>query len=169
MAQPFDSVQSASLFSFCFFILLFYLDAHGHPRLEAKVSKAAFGSTPESNQGGKFYTLEGRCAEGAHHDLRRARLVSLEVPDRSGRAPATSCSATNLWAGYTADPKSYFGSIVGRYGQQDRPREFYPRRQGVPSCLPTTALTPCMAESKASTRLVWHGACDFRMESSSPL
>ena len=43
-----------------------------------------------------------------------ARLVSLEVPDRSGR-PGDIVLGYESLAGYTADPKSYFGAIVGRY------------------------------------------------------
>ncbi len=46
-----------------------------------------------------------------------ARLVSLEVPDRTGKIADIVLGYESL-DGYTADPKSYFGSIVGRYGNR---------------------------------------------------
>ncbi len=46
-----------------------------------------------------------------------ARLVSLEVPDRSGKVADIVLGYDDL-AGYTADGKSYFGPIVGRYGNR---------------------------------------------------
>jgi aldose 1-epimerase len=43
--------------------------------------------------------------------------VSLEAPDRNGKVADIVLGYESL-AGYTADPKSYFGAIVGRYGNR---------------------------------------------------
>ena len=95
----------------CLCLTLMPLASH----LEAKVIKSAFGETPDGKKV-EIYTLE----EGA---LRArvmtygARLVSLEVPDRNGKTADVVLGYDNL-AGYTKDGKTYFGSIVGRYGNR---------------------------------------------------
>jgi aldose 1-epimerase len=46
-----------------------------------------------------------------------ARIVSIDVPDRRGRTADVVLGHNNL-AAYLADPKGYFGAIVGRYGNR---------------------------------------------------
>src|SRR5271156_2258658 len=99
---------------YLFFILLFILGPVAS-RLEAKVSKAEFGSTPDGTKV-EIYTLE-EGALMARIMTYGARLVSIEVPDRSGK-PGDIVLGYESLAGYTADPKSFFGSIVGRYGNR---------------------------------------------------
>jgi aldose 1-epimerase len=84
-------------------------------RLEAKVTKSEFGSMPDGTKV-EIYTLEEGALK-ARVMTYGARLVSLEVPDRSGKIADIVLGYESL-AGYTADPKSYFGSIVGRYGNR---------------------------------------------------
>ena len=84
-------------------------------RLEAKVTKSVFGSKPDGTKV-EIYTLEEGALK-ARVMTYGARLVSLEVPDRSGKIADIVLGYESL-AGYTADPKSYFGSIVGRYGNR---------------------------------------------------
>src|SRR6202161_4430458 len=95
----------------CLFLTLVPLASH----LEAKVTKSVFGDTSDGTKV-EIYTLE----EGAFKArimTYGARLVSLEVPDRDGKVADIVLGYESL-AGYTADPKSYFGSIVGRYGNR---------------------------------------------------
>jgi aldose 1-epimerase len=99
---------------YLFFILLFILVPMASP-LEAKVTKSEFGSTPDGTKV-EIYTLEEGALK-ARIMTYGARLVSLEVPDRSGKTGDIVLGYDSL-AGYTADPKSYFGSIVGRYGNR---------------------------------------------------
>jgi aldose 1-epimerase len=83
--------------------------------LEAKVTKSEFGNMPDGTKV-EIYTLEEGAIK-ARVMTYGARLVSLEVPDRSGKIADIVLGYESL-AGYTADPKSYFGSIVGRYGNR---------------------------------------------------
>jgi hypothetical protein len=105
------SIQSKALHCFFLFFILLFILMPMASRLEAKVSKAAFGSTPDGTKV-EIYTLEEGALK-ARIMTYGARLVSLEVPDRSGR-PGDIVLGYESLAGYTADPKSYFGSIVGR-------------------------------------------------------
>jgi aldose 1-epimerase len=132
--------------------LLFILVSVGS-RLEAKVTKSVFGEMPD---GAKvdIYTLE----EGglkARVMTYGARVVSLEVPDRSGKT-ADIVLGYDSFAPYTADPKSYFGSIVGRYGNRiahatftlDGKRYDLPANDG-PNCL--------HGGTKGFDKLLWQG------------
>jgi aldose 1-epimerase len=84
-------------------------------QLEAKVTKAIFGSMPDGTKV-EIYTLEEGALK-ARIMTYGARLVSLEVPDRSGK-PSDIVLGYDSFAGYPADNKSYFGAIVGRYGNR---------------------------------------------------
>ena len=131
--------------------------------LEAKVTKSEFGSMPDGTKV-EIYTLEEGALK-ARVMTYGARLVSLEVPDRSGKVADIVLGYESL-AGYTADPKSYFGSIVGRYGNRIAHATFTLDGKAT-TFPPTTAPTPCTGESKASTS--WYGkGTKFPMGSSSP-
>jgi aldose 1-epimerase len=95
----------------CLFLTLVPVASH----LEAKVTKSAFGSMPDGTKV-EIYTLEEGALK-ARVMTYGARLVSLEVPDRSGKVADIVLGYESLQP-YTADPKSYFGSIVGRYGNR---------------------------------------------------
>src|SRR5271168_4497250 len=84
-------------------------------QLEAKVTKSVFGSMPDGTKI-EIYTLEEGALK-ARVMTYGARVVSLEVPDRSGKTADIVLGYESL-APYTADAKSYFGSIVGRYGNR---------------------------------------------------
>ena len=84
-------------------------------QLEAKVTKSVFGETPDGTKV-EIYTLEEGALK-ARIMTYGARVVTLEVPDRSGKVADVVLGYESL-AGYTADPKSYFGSVVGRYGNR---------------------------------------------------
>jgi aldose 1-epimerase len=105
------SMRINALSCVCLFLTLVPLASH----LEAKVTKAVFGDMPDGTKV-EIYTLEEGVLK-ARIMTYGARLVSLEVPDRSGKVADIVLGYDNL-AGYTADPKSYFGSIVGRYGNR---------------------------------------------------
>ncbi len=85
------------------------------PYLEAKVTKSVFGSMPDGTKV-EIYTLEEGALK-ARVMTYGARLVSLEVPDRSGKIADIVLGYESL-VPYTTDAKSYFGSIVGRYGNR---------------------------------------------------
>jgi len=105
------SMQLKVLNRICVFFTLVLLASH----LEAKVTKSVFGSMPDGTKV-EIYTLEEGSLK-ARVMTYGARLVSLEVPDRSGKIADIVLGYESL-DGYTADPKSYFGSIVGRYGNR---------------------------------------------------
>ena len=105
------SMQLKILNRICVFFTLALLASH----LEAKVTKSVFGSMPDGTKV-EIYTLEEGSIK-ARVMTYGARLVSLEVPDRSGKIADIVLGYESL-DGYTADPKSYFGSIVGRYGNR---------------------------------------------------
>jgi aldose 1-epimerase len=83
--------------------------------LEARVTKSVFGNMPDGTKV-EVYTLEEDGLK-ARVMTYGARLVSLEVPDRSGKIADVVLGYDSL-ASYTADPKTYFGAIVGRYGNR---------------------------------------------------
>jgi len=105
------SMQLKVLNRICVFFTLVLMASH----LEAKVTKSVFGSMPDGTKV-EIYTLEEGSLK-ARVMTYGARLVSLEVPDRSGKIADIVLGYESL-DGYTADPKSYFGSIVGRYGNR---------------------------------------------------
>jgi aldose 1-epimerase len=105
------SMQVKVLNRICVFLTLVLMASH----LEAKVTKSVFGSMPDGTKV-EIYTLEEGSLK-ARVMTYGARLVSLEVPDRSGKIADIVLGYESL-DGYTADPKSYFGSIVGRYGNR---------------------------------------------------
>jgi aldose 1-epimerase len=109
MVRP--SMQSKILS--CAFLWLTLVPLASH--LEAKVTKSDFGNMPDGTKV-EIYTLEEGAIK-ARVMTYGARLVSLEVPDRKGKVADIVLGYESL-AGYTADPKSYFGSIVGRYGNR---------------------------------------------------
>jgi aldose 1-epimerase len=109
MVRP--SMQSKILN--CVFLWLILVPLASH--LEAKVTKSDFGNMPYGTKV-EIYTLEEGAIK-ARVMTYGARLVSLEVPDRKGKVADIVLGYESL-AGYTADPKSYFGSIVGRYGNR---------------------------------------------------
>src|SRR6202522_2105007 len=96
-----------------FFVFLTLVPLASH--LEEKVTKSVFGDMPDGTKV-EIYTLEEGAIK-ARVMTYGARLVSLEVPDRSGKVADIVLGYESL-AGYTADPKSYFGAIVGRYGNR---------------------------------------------------
>jgi aldose 1-epimerase len=79
------------------------------------VTKSVFGTLPDGTKV-EIYTLEEGALK-ARVMTYGARLVSLEVPDRNGKV-ADIVLGYDSFAPYTADSKSYFGSIVGRYGNR---------------------------------------------------
>jgi aldose 1-epimerase len=95
----------------CLFLTLVPLASH----VEAKVTESVFGEMPDGSKV-NIYTLEEGALK-ARVMTYGARLVSLEVPDRNGKTADIVLGYESL-APYTKDPKSYFGSIVGRYGNR---------------------------------------------------
>ena len=96
---------------FCLWLTMVPLASH----LEAKVTKSVFGSMPDGTNV-EIYTLEEGALK-ARIMTYGARVVSLEVPDRTGKVADIVLGYDSL-DGYLSDPKSYFGAIVGRYGNR---------------------------------------------------
>jgi aldose 1-epimerase len=109
MARPLKRIKILNCV--CLWLTLVPLASH----VEAKVTKSEFGNMPDGTKV-EIYTLEEGAIK-ARVMTYGARLVSLEVPDRNGKIADIVLGYESL-AGYTADPKSYFGSIVGRYGNR---------------------------------------------------
>ena len=85
------------------------LAAHG------AVTKASFGTTPDG-KAVEIYTLKSPTVE-AKIMTYGARIVSIQTPDRDGKMADVVLGHTDL-QGYIGDGKTYFGAVVGRYGNR---------------------------------------------------
>jgi aldose 1-epimerase len=83
--------------------------AHG------SVTKAAFGKMPDGTEV-DVYTLKSDAVE-ARITTYGARIVSIKTADKNGKV-ADVVLGYDSFAGYLADGKTYFGAIVGRYGNR---------------------------------------------------
>ena len=83
--------------------------AHG------SVTKAAFGNTPDGKTV-DIYTLKSDGIE-ARIMTYGARVVSIMTPDRDGKMGNVVLGYSSL-DGYLEDKTTYFGAIVGRYGNR---------------------------------------------------
>ena len=79
------------------------------------VTKAAFGTAPDG-RAVDIYTLKSDVME-ARIMTYGARIVSIDTPDRDGKK-ADVVLGYNSLDGYVTGPNSYFGAIVGRYGNR---------------------------------------------------
>jgi aldose 1-epimerase len=90
-------------------------EAHG------QVSKAAFGKMPDGTAV-DVYTLKSDAVEAKITNY-GARIVSIKTADKSGKV-ADVVLGYDALAGYLADGKTYFGAVVGRYGNRIANGEF---------------------------------------------
>ncbi len=81
----------------------------------ASVTKAPFGASADGTPV-EIYTITSGKVEARIMTF-GARIVSLHVPDRDGKVGDVVLGYKDM-AGYLADPKTYFGAIVGRYGNR---------------------------------------------------
>jgi aldose 1-epimerase len=79
------------------------------------VTKATFGTTPDGKTV-DIYTLKGDGIE-ARIMTYGARVVSIKTPDRDGKVANVVLGYSAL-DGYLEDKTTYFGAIVGRYGNR---------------------------------------------------
>ena len=89
--------------------------AHG------SVTKAEFGKTSDGTAI-EIYTLKSDAVE-ARVMTYGARVVSIKTADKNGNV-ADVVLGYDSFAGYLADGKTYFGAIVGRYGNRIAKGEF---------------------------------------------
>ncbi|MGB7198744.1 MAG: galactose-1-epimerase, partial [Acidobacteriaceae bacterium] len=83
--------------------------------MQAEVKKSVFGTMPDGTKIEIFTLHEGDLT--ARIMTYGARVVSLDVPDRNGKI-ADVVLGYDAFDGYLNDPKTYFGAIVGRYGNR---------------------------------------------------
>jgi hypothetical protein len=83
--------------------------------MKASVKRAEWGRT-SSNRPVKLFTLSDARIRVRLIEY-GARIVSIDVPDRRGQTADVVLGHNNL-AAYLADPKGYFGAVVGRYGNR---------------------------------------------------
>ncbi len=83
--------------------------------MQAEVTKAPFGSTPDG-KAVEVYTLKDSTLE-IKVITYGARLMSVVAPDKTGQRADVILGHPDL-AGYIADKGTYFGAIVGRYGNR---------------------------------------------------
>src|ERR1700733_8417788 len=81
----------------------------------ATVTKAVFGTMPDGTVV-DIYTLKSDAVE-ARIMTYGARVVSISTADRDGKMADVVLGYSALDA-YLADPSTYFGAIVGRYGNR---------------------------------------------------
>ena len=79
------------------------------------VTKASFGTTADG-KAVDIYTLKSPAVE-ARIMTYGARIVSIETPDRDGKRADIVLGHKDL-QGYIDDGKTYFGAVVGRYGNR---------------------------------------------------
>ncbi len=82
---------------------------------QGAVTKAAFGTTPDGTPV-ELYTIK---SAGLEADIMTygARIVSLKTADRDGKMADIVLRYKDL-AGYFGEKNTYFGAIVGRYGNR---------------------------------------------------
>ena len=100
------------------------LAAHG------AVTKASFGTTPDG-KAVDIYTLKTPSVE-ARIMTYGARIVSIQTADKTGKIADVVLGHDTL-QGYLEDKKTYFGAIVGRYGNRIAARQVHARRKAVPT------------------------------------
>lgn len=83
--------------------------------LEAQVSKASFGSTKDG-KAVDIYTLKDASLE-VKIITYGARIQSILAPDSHGKTADVVLGSANL-DGYVNDGGTYFGAVVGRYGNR---------------------------------------------------
>ena len=83
--------------------------------MQTAADKSVFGTMPDGRQIDIFTLQQGPLK--ARIMTYGARLVSLETPDRDGNLADIVLGYDTL-DGYTADTKTYFGAIVGRYANR---------------------------------------------------
>ena len=81
----------------------------------AVVTKTAFGTAPDG-QAVDLYTLKSDAVE-AHIMTYGAIIVSIKTADKAGKMDDVVLGYDSL-AGYLNDGKTYFGAVVGRYGNR---------------------------------------------------
>ncbi|MDE1178171.1 MAG: galactose mutarotase [Edaphobacter sp.] len=81
----------------------------------AEVSKASFGKMPDGTAV-DIYTLKSDAIE-AKITTFGARIVSIKTADKAGKVDDVVLGYDTL-DGYLADKKTYFGAVVGRYGNR---------------------------------------------------
>jgi aldose 1-epimerase len=81
----------------------------------AAVTKTAFGTTPDGTAV-DLYTLKSDAVE-ARIMTYGARIVAIETADRNGKMADVVLGYSAL-DGYLDDATSYFGAVVGRYGNR---------------------------------------------------
>ncbi len=82
---------------------------------QAAVTKADFGKTP-SGEAVEIYTLKSSAVE-VRIMTYGARIVSIKTADKTGQMGDVVLGYDSI-DGYVADKKTYFGAIVGRYGNR---------------------------------------------------
>jgi aldose 1-epimerase len=82
---------------------------------QGAVTKAAFGTAPDG-KAVEIYTLKTEAVE-ARIMTYGARVVSIKTADKEGKVADVVLGYDDL-AGYIGDGKTYFGAIVGRYGNR---------------------------------------------------
>ena len=80
------------------------------------VTKASFGTMPDGTAV-DIYTLKSDAVE-ARIMTYGARVVSIKTADRDGKMGRCGAGLFSAVDGYLADATTYFGSIVGRYGNR---------------------------------------------------
>jgi hypothetical protein len=137
------SMRINALNCICLFLTLVPLASH----LEAKVTKSVFGDMPDGTKV-EIYTLE----EGgikARIMTYGARLVSLEVPDRSGKV-ADIVLGYDSWRATPPTPRATSDRSSGATATVS-PMPPLASTASAISFRRTTASTPCTGESLAST------------------
>ncbi len=96
-------------------ILLTMMMTIGTLGAQGSVTKAAFGTTTDG-KAVEIYTLKSKELE-VRVMTYGARIVSIQAPDNTGKVADVVLGHATL-EGYIEDKKTYFGSIVGRYGNR---------------------------------------------------
>jgi aldose 1-epimerase len=96
-------------------MLMTTLAANGTTRKSGSTTKTSFGKTPEG-EAVDLYVLKNKNGVEAAITTYGGAVVSLKVPDRNGKLGDVVLGYDSV-DGYVND-KSYFGAIIGRYGNR---------------------------------------------------
>ena len=121
---------------------------------QGSVTKASFGTTPDG-KAVDIYTLKSDGIE-ARIMTYGARVVSIKTADRDGKMEDVVLGYSAL-DGYLADSSTYFGAIVGRYGNRIAHGSFKVDGRRIRRRRTTTASISLHGGTVGFDKLVWQG------------
>ncbi len=119
---------------------------------QGAVTKADFGKAPDG-EAVEIYTLKSPAVEARIMTF-GARIVSIKTADKNGQVGDIVLGYDSM-AGYIADKKTYFGAIVGRYGNRIAGGKFTIDGQSYQAPLNNNGINTLHGGTVGFDQLVW--------------